>query len=135
MQIRAEHGRVQAIATKAAAQEKGAAATKNAADQGNIEINSGRHMRQAQPLVIDDVTQQQIVEVTPMARHIDNLLVAGNGMQTFGVLEFDTVVDPMPDPCQEALDGPYRRVRNVGGDLMCVLSCFAPLVRKTIRRF
>ncbi len=52
--------------------------------------------------LIDRIRQQQVVHVAAMARHVDDLVALRHLLQRFHVLEFDAVVQPVPQPRQRA---------------------------------
>ncbi len=118
-QVRVENGGVQPIPLEAATQVERTATSQNSADKGNVQINAGGDVRQAQTLVINDVTQQQVVDVTAVTRHVNYLVVLRFFMQRFHVLHFEPIVDAIPHPAEKALNYANGRVgyvrRNFAG--------------------
>jgi hypothetical protein len=121
-QIGIENRRVQAITLETPAQVEGTTAAQDSADERHIEVNAGGNMRQAEALVVDDITQQQVVEVTPVAGHVDDLVITGNLVQTVDVPQFNTVVYPVPHPAEKPLHDPDGWIGNVGCNFLGVLA-------------
>ena len=74
--------------------------------------------------MVNDVTQQQIVEVTPVARHVDDFVITGNVVQAIDVTQFNAIVNTIPYPAEKTFHNPDGRIGNVCRDLLCILACF-----------
>ena len=119
-----ENRRVQAIAFESPAQIKGTAAAQDCADYRHIEIDAGGDVRQAQPLVVDDVTQQQVIEMTPVAGHVYDFVVAGYVMQPVDMRQLNSIVNPVPHPTEKTLHDPDRRIGYMRCNFLGVLARF-----------
>ena len=75
--------------------------------------------------MVNDVTQQQIVEMTPVARHVDDFVITCNVVQAIDVTQFNSVVNTIPYPAEKTFHNPDGRIGNVRRDFLGV---FAGLV-------
>src|SRR5262249_2455773 len=91
---------VQGVATKTAAYDKRPALAQEAADEREIEVDTGSNVGNGKAIHIDDIRQQQVVHVAAVARDVDDLVVFRGTLQRLHVPEFDTVVQPIPKPRQ-----------------------------------
>ena len=117
MEIGIEDRGIEPVALETASQVKSAAAPQDGADERNIEVDAGGHVRDRQAFLVDDVTQEQVIDVAAMAGDVDDFLVLGDIVQPADIVEFDAVVDPVPEPAQETHRDTNRRVRYVRRDL------------------
>ena len=124
MQICLENCGIQPVALETATQEERAATPQYRADDRHVEIDAGSDVRDAQTLAVNDVAEQQVVEVTAMARHVNDTAVACEIVQAVHVRKLNTVVDLVPHPAQESRHQPDRLVRLVGRNLMCIFPRF-----------
>ena len=95
-----ENRGIQAIAFERTAQEESAATTQNPADNWKIQVDARRDVGQLQPLLVGHVSEQQVVDMTTMARGVDYLFVVSHLVQLVGMVQFAAVVNPVPKPPQ-----------------------------------
>jgi hypothetical protein len=88
------------------------------ADDGDVEIDSCRNMGRVQALFVQDIAQQEIVEMTAMARYVDHLLVLRHPVQAIDMCDLDAVVDACPEPAQKSFHDPDRGVGNIRRNLL-----------------
>ena len=106
---------VRGVAAEAAAEEKRAATAQERADDGHVEVDTGRDVRHRVALVIDDVRQQEVVHVAAVAGHVDDFAAFVDRFQAREIGELDAVVEAVPEPSQQAghqHDEPVRIVRR-----------------------
>ena len=123
-QICIKDRRIQAIAFETSTQIKRTTPSQDGTDKRHIQIQARGNVRQAQALLIDDVTQQQVVEVTTMTRHVNNFVVPGHLVQLINMLQFDSVVNSVPYPTQKSFDDTDCGIGNMCGNFLCISARF-----------
>ncbi len=73
-QILPEDGGVELVALEGTANEEGTQTAENRACWPEVQVDTGSNVRRHQPLVIEDVREQQVVHVAAVAGHVDNLV-------------------------------------------------------------
>ena len=117
VQVLMEHRGVKRLALEAAAQEEGAAAAQQRTDQRHVEIDAGGDVRGRQAVAMDQVGQQQVVDVTAVAGHINDALSRRDLRQCVEVMHLDVVVEVLEQPVQEQFQRTQGAVREIGCDL------------------
>ena len=74
VQVLAEHRGVQRLALEAPAQEERAAAPQQRAHDRKIQVGAGRDVRWREPLRMDEIRQQQVIDVAAVVGQIDEPL-------------------------------------------------------------
>ncbi len=96
VQVSVEYRRVQAVAAEAPPQEKRAAAPQDAADDGQVQIDTGRDVRQLQALLVTNVAQEKVIEVTAVTGRIHDDLFFREIAQLLDMIQFDAIVNLVP---------------------------------------
>ena len=111
-----KHRRVQRIGLEAAPQEESAAAAQHRADHRQVQIDAGGDVRRHDAVLVEQVTQQQVIHVAAMAGHIDDLVAGRHLLELVQVMDADAVVDAVPETGQGERQGAHHRIGIVGGD-------------------
>ena len=107
MEIGIENCRVKPVAPEASSQVESPASTKNRADDRHVQIDTGSRVRKAQSLIVNDICQQHVIEMAPVAWHVNDLLVSRNVVKSFDVTKVNAVVYPIPKPAKKK-HGPLK---------------------------
>ena len=67
-----------------------------AADDRQVEIETGGNMRDGVTVHEDRIRQQQVIHVAAMARNIDDLVSLGGALESLDVAEHHPVVEAIP---------------------------------------
>ena len=116
VQVLREHRGVYRIAGELAAHEKRAAATQDAADEGQVEVVAGGDMGKHEPPVEQDVGQHEIVDVRPVARRVDQRMGSGKPLEVLDACDAHALVDPVPEPGEQSIEEANDRIGHVRCD-------------------
>ena len=111
-----KHRRVDAVAAKAPAHEERAAATQQAAHDRHVQVVASGDVRKHQPLLVEDVGEQQVVDVRAMARHVDQRMRLRDGRDDIDAAHVDAFVDATPEPAQQPVEETHGGIRHVRGN-------------------
>src|SRR6185312_1278366 len=111
---------VEAVAAELAANEEGAAHAQQPADDGEVEVDACRNVRHEIAVDVDDVRQQQIIHMTAMTGHIDDLVALRGAFEGLQVSDGDAVIEAIPEPGQQTFQEPDEGMRVVRGNLFRV---------------
>ena len=89
VQVLAKHGGIQRLALEAPAQEERAATPQDRPHDREIEVGAGGDVRRRQPLRMDEVRQQQVVDVAAMVGQVDEPLARRDFGDLVGVQDLD----------------------------------------------
>ena len=117
VQVFAEHRGVQRLALEAPAQEEGAAAPQERAHERKIEVGACRDVRRREPLRVDEVRQQQVVDVAAMVGQVDEPLARRDLDELAAVMDLDAVVEAAPEPREHQLHRAHDRIAEIRRDL------------------
>ncbi len=98
MNVSVKDSSIQPIAAKAAPQIKRASAAQYPTDKRQIEVYPRGNVRQLQALSVENIAQQQVIEMAAVAGDVDDFAISGDGVQLVGMVEFDAVINSMPEP-------------------------------------
>ena len=123
VKVRIEDRGIKSIALEASSQKERTASPQYRPDDRDIQVNACRCVRNTKALLVDDVCQQQVVEMTPVAGYVDDFLVSGDFVKALDVIENDAVVHPVPKPTKKSPNHCNCRIRNVRSDFLSILAC------------
>jgi len=126
VQVLVEHRGVQRVALEGATHEEGPATAQQAADHRHVEVDAGGDVGRCQAVGEQQVGQQQVIDVTAVAGHIDDLVAMGDFLHLLQVVDLDPFVQLVPEPRQHQLQKADGRIGVVRGDLVTVFEglCF-----------
>ena len=102
--VLAEHRGVELVALKGAANKERAEAAEDWPGRPEVKVDTRRDVRWHQPLVIQDVREQQIVHVAAVAGDIDNLMAVVRQLAyALGVMHVDALVQAVPGEAENAV--------------------------------
>ena len=114
----AEHGGIELVALKGAANKESAEAADDRSGRPEVEVDARRDMRRDQPLMVQDVGEQQIVHVAAVAGDIDNFMAVVRQLAyALGVMHVDALVQAVPGEAENAVGQADHLVREVRGNL------------------
>jgi hypothetical protein len=116
VQVLEENRGIQRLALQLAAQEEGAGAPQDRADDRQIEVGAGGDVRHHQAAVENDVGQQQVIDMAAVAGYVDDAVAGRHRGDAVEVVHLDAVIDLVPDPGQEQREGPDHGIGVVRGD-------------------
>ena len=100
----AEHGGIELVALKGAANKESAEAAEDRPGRPEVEVDARRDMRRDQPLMVQDVGEQQIVHVAAVAGDIDNFMAVVRQLAyALGVMHVDALVQAVPGEAENAV--------------------------------
>ena len=120
VQVLVEHRGIERVALERTAHEEGAATTQQAADHRHVEVDARSDVRRRQAVAEQQIGKQQVVDMTAVARHVDDFVALHRLLQRLQVIDADAVVDLVPEPGQHHLEKAHGRVGVVRGDLVAV---------------
>ncbi len=123
VEVSIEYRSIKSVALEASSQKERTASPKYRSDDRDIQVNASRHVRNTKALFVDDVSQQQVVEMTPVAGYVDDFLVSGDFMKALDVIENDAVVHPVPEPTEKSRNHCNSWIGNVRGNFLSILAC------------
>ena len=93
-----EYCGVKLLGTKASAQIECSALADKSAENREVHIVSGGYMGRQQSVLINEVGNQQVVDVTAMTGYVDDFVIRRQFLEFRKRLEFHTIVNPFPEP-------------------------------------
>ena len=79
-------------------------------------------MRRDDAIEIQEITHQQVVNVTAVAWDIDNFIIRRQFLEFSEMAQLYTVVDLVPEPLQGKRSNPDEVVRVIGGNFESILA-------------
>ena len=118
MHVFVEHGGVERVVTEAPTHEERAAASQDGANNRHVQVDAGGNVRGHQPVLIEHVGQQQVINMGAMAGNIHHGIVLGFFLGNADVVDSDAVVDTIPQPRQHHFQEAYGHDGHAGSDLV-----------------
>ena len=114
--VLAEDRRVEPVVVEGPAHEERAAAPENAPGEGDVHVLAGGDVGNHEPAMEQDIGQQQVVHVGPVARRVDDRMRVGHRGHALDAAHVDAGVDAVPEPGQHAVEETDGRIGHVRGD-------------------
>ena len=101
---------VKLVTLEASTNKESTATAQDGANQWHIEVDTGGDMGNLQTSVIKHIGEQQVVDMTAVTGQINDLVIFGEFTHRFDVVNFNPVIDPVPEPGQQDVHKANDRV-------------------------